>query len=43
MLGFIGFTDVKSVYVNGTLNGADGKDKAVAAGTTEAVALAKSF
>jgi len=43
VLGFIGFTDVKSVYVNGTLNGADGKDKAVAAGTAEAVALAQSF
>jgi FMN-dependent NADH-azoreductase len=43
VLGFIGFTDVKSVYVNGTLNGADGKDKAVTAGTAEAVALAAKF
>lgn len=43
VLGFIGFTDVKQVFVNGTLNGPDGKDEAVAAGTAEALRFARQF
>jgi FMN-dependent NADH-azoreductase len=43
VLGFIGFTDVKSVLVEPMLSAPDVKEKAVATATEQAVAIAKSF
>ena len=43
VLGFIGFTDVKSILVEPTLAGPNAKDAAVAKATAEAIEIAKKF
>jgi FMN-dependent NADH-azoreductase len=43
VLGFIGFTDVKSILVEPTLAGPAAKDQAIAKAGAEAVQIAKAF
>ena len=43
ILGFIGFTDIKEIFVEPTLAGPTAKDDAVAAGNLKAAALASSI
>jgi FMN-dependent NADH-azoreductase len=43
ILGFIGLTDVKQIFVEPTLAGPDAKDKAVAAAKPHAAKLAQTF
>jgi FMN-dependent NADH-azoreductase len=43
VLGFIGFTDVKTILVEPTLTGPGAKDTAVAKAGAEAIEIAKTF
>jgi FMN-dependent NADH-azoreductase len=43
ILGFIGFTDIKEIFVESTLSGPKAKDAAVAAGNRKAAELASAI